>query len=254
MAKAGLSVLLAAVAWATPAGSVTFEEVEGIVGQVRVLVSRGPHPEDSTLWVDRFEFASAAVVDADLLLTAAHAVTRGGESLDSIEVWDHVLTQYRPCRVLALAAGRDLAALHCPGYPYAGLTLADAPPVVSATLYLAGYPAFAYRTPRMVMSKGALLGISASLPGAEVFPDRRNLYLVDIPAYDGQSGGPVFNERLELVAIVTRSAQASDGRWSGSTFGIGADELRPFLATAKRRLAAPDAYRELLDRKNKKDG
>jgi hypothetical protein len=165
--------------------------------------------------------AGAFVDDVGTIVTAYHCVAIGGRS--------RVRTRggkWAKAEVLAVSVAADLAVLSArahAGEPF--LILAEEVPPPGEPVLALGHPfgaveAFGFfeQTLRWSVSSGIISNVG---PRAVQFT---------APVNPGNSGGPVVNERGELVAVVSR-------RLAGDGMGFGApvDSVRKVLTSGRRR-------------------
>jgi S1-C subfamily serine protease len=150
-----------------------------------------------------------------------------------------------------VATHGDLALLRLETTPFTRklrpLTLSEAPPHVGESISVLAYPmgvtGMVAKSPAVVYDRlashpddadtaGELAALSLIRPSAtfghigDVTGDK---LIYDAPTARGGSGGPVLNQRGQVVGI---NSAYIDG-FSGGTLGITAGELRPLLQTAK---------------------
>ena len=133
------------------------------------------------------------------------------------------------------------------------LPLADSPSTPGELVSVVGYPmgvlGMVAKSPPAVYDKLAyrhddagaaseLAALSLIRPSAtcghlgDVVGDK---LIYDAPTAHGGSGGPVFNSKGEVIGI---NAAFIDG-FSGGTLGVSVETLRPLIAAAEKKLAAP---------------
>lgn len=108
-------------------------------------------------------------------------------------------------KLAALASGADLAVVGIPRPDVQSIAIATAKPRLGDQLTFAGYD---HATNRLRTQRGAVVGF-----GRESGQDGAYMLLMTGGAIMGNSGGPVLNERGELVAVLS----ATTGRTSAAT-------------------------------------
>jgi len=173
-----------------------------------------PHPSVCRIGVvcsnGTINYGSGTYVGDGLVLTASHLFDNG-----AVEIQARWTTgSMRGLQLVDRDPVWDLAVLQCAFLPrVATVKLADTPPQPGDTLIGAGWgPDSTYRECRGTMIRrvdttGTTTGEMIEIRGA---------------IRDGDSGGPIFNERGELVAV----CWGSDGRIFAGTFG---ERLHNFL-------------------------
>lgn len=161
-----------------------------------------------------------------VVLTAWHVV-RGNRDSIVIRWADGTIG---PARVLASDEAYDLAALSADMAKAAPASVAAKPPAIGERLTIAGYgPApFSYREQTGTVSQFV----------APTGRHKANMVEVRASARQGDSGGPIFNEAGEVVAILWGSSNRI-------TVGSHVAEIRSLLATPCLSVACRDGKCQL---------
>jgi S1-C subfamily serine protease len=104
--------------------------------------------------------------------------------------------------VLATDAENDLALLSASESLPIGLPLAEGEAAMGSTVYTLGYPH------PDIMGRNAKLTTGIVNAGTGIRDDPRH-YQISVPVQAGNSGGPLLNERGEVVGLVTAKLSAS---------------------------------------------
>jgi S1-C subfamily serine protease len=170
---------------------------------------------------------SGVYVSPHIILTADHCVDMeldGAKDIKIKEIWvRNVLGHGARATVLKQDRRRDLALIRT---PLTGLPVALAHHVrLGEDVWIVGNPLGL----TFVVSKGI---VSRTSLKTEDFPC--NHFVVDAVVLPGNSGGPSFNSRGELIGIVTMSTSLF-GTFGASGLGIVVqiDEVRHFLKHVK---------------------
>ena len=175
---------------------------------------------------------AGVLIETDLVVTCAKGLTPGdcvGVSfpLRDGDEWNHDRAAYRDpvtlslrgfwrgARVLACDRDRDLALLRLES-PVAGmkpLPLAGRPPSVAETVHAMSHPgglefAWVYAGGTVRQHGRVAVGDGANRVG---------VLLCQLPAQAGSPGGPVANDRGELVGVLARKESACAGSWHRRT-------------------------------------
>ena len=161
-----------------------------------------------------------------LILTSYHLVA--GVPCASVQTMDGRI--FPVTHITSASAIHDLALIRIPGGPYVplGISKEDRPAEGSA-IRIVGHPGDA--------TWHSVTGLSLRCR-----PDRGTVVLhFDAPVARGNSGGPVVNDRGDLVALTACSAELADG--ANVKVGIAAPAIRKFLASPSQPMAFADLSR-----------
>ncbi|MDR7418321.1 MAG: trypsin-like peptidase domain-containing protein [Armatimonadota bacterium] len=164
------------------------------------------------------------VVDpGGLLITASH-VARGAERL-FVDFGDGPPLD---ASVLGYDARRDVAMLRV--QPRAALPALE---IIDSTVVKTGDPVAVIGTPRgrpRVMTTGEVRGVGVSLPGLAP----RSFIAFSAEVQPGNSGGPLLNDRAQVVGVVVALARQSDGPVGLATASVAFRGTMPSLAEGAR--------------------
>jgi S1-C subfamily serine protease len=187
--------------------------------------------------------ATGTLIDAHRVLTAAHVTTAwisallAGATLTPILVVDHANKKVYPLELAAGDVREDLALLTSEeGLPGKPVTLATASPHLGETVYMIG----ANGTTGGVDLKTGVIArymIERSLASEEMVLGR---FFVNAAISPGNSGGPVFNARGELVGIMQNSMPSTVVAENTSIpvllGGVGRiEKIKAFLAASEKK-------------------
>lgn len=181
------------------------------------------HRRDEVV-VDRGEvIGSGVVISSDgLVLTAAHVVKDAGSI--TIKLRDR---EPLPARVVVSDDSADVALLE-PADPLSGLIAA---PLGDSDQLRKGEPLLVIGNPLGVELSLSVGVFSGRHTVAHVFGEAGDLELLqtDAAINSGSSGGPIFNERGEVVGLAQRILSRSGGS-EGLGFGISINAVKELLA------------------------
>ncbi|MEX2026087.1 MAG: trypsin-like peptidase domain-containing protein, partial [Pirellulaceae bacterium] len=181
------------------------------------VVSTTPHPAIARITVQEknaVSFGSGSLIDArgqfGLVVTNWHVV-RDATGEISVEFPGGFRS---PARLLKVDADWDLAALEIARPPIAPLPISAALPQIGQPLVIAGYGAGNYRA-----AAGKCKQYLAPKEDTDF-----HLVEIDVEARQGDSGGPILNERGEIAGVLF-------GAGSGFTAGSYGGRVRDFLSS-----------------------
>jgi serine protease Do len=159
-------------------------------------------------------------------LTAAHVV----QSADKIEA-EFLSGERIPARVISAAPFADVALLQLERLPV-GTPVAKLADSGSAEI---GDMIFAVGAPYGAKHSLTVGWLSARRKTENVFEDLTALeiFQVDIALYEGNSGGPVFNMRGEVIGLVSHALVKQDGG-KGPNFAVTSNVARRLMLEEKR--------------------
>ncbi len=187
---------------------------------------------DSTQPVDTATGTAFSVSSKGHLLTCAHVVD------DADEITVNINGKKKPAKVLARDTVNDLAVLKLKDGQIKPLTLADSDKVeIAEGVHVIGFPLAKALGGKVKVSRGALSGIMINADGKRL--------QIDASVNPGNSGGPVLNDRGEVIGIAS-SKLAGDGI-SGIGFAIPINTAVKLLEDLKIdfRQAKPDRGRDM---------
>lgn len=170
---------------------------------------------------------SGVLVTADgKILTAAHVV----QTADVIDVELHNNRRIK-ARIIAVAPYADVALLQLDQVPD-GVLVAK---LGDSDLAEAGDQIFAIGSPFGAGHSLSVGWLSARRETENVFENLTALevFQVDMALYEGNSGGPVFNMRGEVIGLVSHAMAKMDGRL-GPSFAVTSNVARKLMLEQKR--------------------
>lgn len=150
---------------------------------------------------------SGFAITPALVLTAAHVVGRNR----TIEV--HLGGQVRPGRVQRASAGLDVALLSVGDTGVPTLPLRSNPVAVGETVYAVGNP-------------GGVLSVTRGIVSGHQRRGGVELVQTDAAVNPGNSGGPLLDERGQVVGLVVSKIAGADG----IGLAVSVDQLASFVA------------------------
>ena len=192
----------------------------------------GMNEGDSTQPVDKATGTAFSVSSKGHLLTCAHVVD------DADEITVTINGKKQPATVVAQDTVNDLAVLKLKDGRIKTLTLADSDKVeIAEGVHVIGFPLAKALGGKVKVSRGALSGIMINADGKRL--------QIDASVNPGNSGGPVLNDRGEVIGIAS-SKLAGDGI-SGIGFAIPINTAVKLLEDLKIdfRQAKPDRGRDM---------
>lgn len=172
----------------------------------RVVCLHATFPDKSAM------IGTGFFLDGQTLATVSHEVA-GATRIEVYLGKEHKA----PARILAQDSRQDLAVLQVPPTQIKGLPLATTPPALGDEVFTIGCP----------------LGLDHSLSrGVVTHPLREleghTLIQTDIPVSDGNSGGPIFNARGEVIGQIMGIMKQGQG----ITFAVPTTKLEALLTKA----------------------
>jgi S1-C subfamily serine protease len=235
----GLCLQAATTYGGPPAGlAATLDRLEAGIVRVRAVRDTGIVRGDSSLAFSDFEYSTGLIQPDGLILTTKHSVVLAGKPSQNIHILMFGSTTYMPAKLLFVSSDHDIAVLWSPGAESVRLTMSGRKSHEGQPVFVCGYPSFRYPYPRMVLSRGLVVGTSLDGESLEARRDRRGLLAVDAPVTGGQSGSPVLDETLQVVGMITSAFETNDGRWDGRSFFVTVDDLERIISAAKGRLGS----------------
>lgn len=197
-----------------------------------VVGAMAPHPAVCRVAVeerDGLAFGSGTLIDAreryGLVVTNWHVVRDASGTIE-VRFPSGFRSEARP---LKLDETWDLAALVIWRPPTEPATLAARPPQPGDRLTICGYGQGDYR---------AVTGRCTDYYSPEI-GQPQELVELDVEARQGDSGGPIFNDRGELAGVLFGAAQ-------GTTLGSFGGRVQAFLATLAPDIGRPSSDRALI--------
>ena len=180
---------------------------------------------------------SGWLLESDLIITNEHVV----EHFRTVTIRQAEDPKFTG-RVLGVDRERDLALIEFDpdndplSSRAAPLLLGDVPQdEIAQELMALGYSTVSPRDDGTVGAASANRGVLSQVVYVDPAKEVRNL-LMDVPVDPGDSGGPVFNSKGEVIGLV-RAAQttaAGGKRVVGTFFAVHADEIREALPDLKK--------------------
>lgn len=159
------------------------------------------------------------------LVTCAHVVR------DAAKIEVELGDQKWPGRVVAANKQHDLALIRIEANDLPALQLGKAASIeLGRSVFVIGYPLSPLLGRSIKMSSGSVTG------AVDTLPDESRRFQVDATVNPGNSGGPLVNDRGEVVGVASEllaSAQLAD-----VGFAVPIDEVRRMLSEAKVATAA----------------
>lgn len=151
--------------------------------------------------VDKGHGSGVLLNDDGYILTNAHVVGRQKKVL--VEFEHSGVKQTRSATVLRFDAARDVALLQLENVAFLpdGVPLALSEPVQGDEIYVIGAP----------LEKSLSHTVTKGVVSAKRKMDGLDFFQTDAAINRGNSGGPVFNEKAELVAITVAGLFTNDG-------------------------------------------
>jgi hypothetical protein len=174
---------------------------------------------------------SAFVVSSDgYLVSCAHCV----EGTNKLEV--HLGDRTFQGQVVATDAKNDLALIRVPARGLPVVPLADSGRVqLAEEVRAVGYPHSDILGASVKVTQGSVSGILKD--------EETNLFQVDAAVNPGNSGGPLINERGEVIAVVT--AKLIGEQYADIAFGIPVNEAKRVLSAQGVRFTESRASEKL---------
>lgn len=147
--------------------------------------------------------------------------------------------------------GRDLALLKIEGNNFPTVRIGEVSSArTGAEVYVMGYPDAPTFSP-FVSEKSQLTPTFTKgiVSARKEMKDGRDVLQIDAPATHGNSGGPVFNDRGEVVGILTFGSisTVTQQEVQGMNFALSVDNLTEFLGAVNPEMnPASDTYRSAL--------
>jgi hypothetical protein len=189
-----LAILLAITAQAD-----TFEDAQRAVVRVRTGSAHS----------NTFGHCSGVHVGGGLVITAEHC---GCGSVDIVKVvtgsgdsWTAVVRQDGPRQ-----NRDDPTVLSVAGATFPHVKLADTAPKVGDRVYTIGFPAEGYEGDQFTLHRGEVQELNARMTTGRGMTVA-DCILVDIQLKGGNSGGPLFNDRWELIGIASVTGDEDSG-------------------------------------------
>lgn len=190
--------------------------------QQRVIPRNTPEPTENVE-----NIGSGVLISEDgKVLTAAHVV----QAADRVEV-EFVSGERVSARVAAAAPFADVALLQLERVP-SGVPVARLADSERAEI---GEQIFAIGAPYGAKHSLAVGWLSARRITENVFENLTalELFQVDMALYEGNSGGPVFNLKGEVIGLVSHALAKQDGG-KGPNFAVTANVARRLMLEEKR--------------------
>ncbi|QDU92678.1 trypsin-like peptidase domain-containing protein [Lignipirellula cremea] len=158
------------------------------------------------------------IAGSGYLLTNQHVVEGEGQLVARLPGSEERV----PAKVIAIHPDRDIALVHAPALASASpLLIADAPSGRGASIGVFGYPLGDDVGSGLKLTIGVISGLPSTSTEA--------MYLLDCRVNPGNSGGPVCDNRGNVIGMVTAKSRNFGGVDSYG-MAIPAEELRKFLA------------------------
>ena len=170
---------------------------------------------------EKVEYGTGFIINKDKIATAAHLLEDVEKGITAQRIGE---TKKHPIEsILAIDKDHDLAIMQCKAISAPALAFADSDMVkIGQRVYVAGNPEKLVGT----LSEGI---ISAVQPAGTSKWIKGKVIQITAPISAGSSGGPVLNERGEVIGVVL----SSDLDGQNLNFAIPVNHLKALLKTIK---------------------
>lgn len=216
-------------------GPVTHKLDKGLKSTVRIIVK----PDTKSL-IESYEIASGFAMDWGQILTCYHALSRVSQEKGVVTV--NIQGKDHRAKIIKKNKDLDYALLQIDERVGLGYLKTSTIYNVGDTVYCAGFPfaniysqQYGKNIP-VSLTSGIISGLKRKIKYGKRNFD--NMIQVDAYCQKGNSGGPVFNKRMEVIGMVNFTCSYADNRgsevWNGATFATPIDLILRDIKALKK--------------------